>query len=65
MAIGALMAAIRYDLAVHHVEALRYDIVPIPNPVETNKKLSFVHVWLDGPIYASFGLAAPQGRSNS
>lgn len=63
MAIGALMAAIRYDLAVHYVEALRYDMVANLRQPEANKKMSFVHVWLDGPIYASFELAAPQERS--
>ncbi|GHA25070.1 hypothetical protein GCM10007989_20930 [Devosia pacifica] len=53
MAAGAMMAAIKHDLAVHYVEALRYEMeAPDFNQGPTDLKL--VHVWLDGPVYDGF-----------
>ncbi len=54
MAAGAMMAAIRYKIAVQFVEAIRYDLggeSGAANP----RPLDLVHVWLDGPIYAGYG----------
>lgn len=51
MAVGAMMAAIKHDLTVQYVEALRYDFDP--DAVETDE-MDIVHVWLHGPIYAGF-----------
>ncbi|MDH4990691.1 hypothetical protein QEZ48_07585 [Aquamicrobium lusatiense] len=51
MAAGAMMAAIKHDLTVQYVEALRYDISPEAADAD---EMDIVHIWLHGPIYAGF-----------
>jgi hypothetical protein len=54
MAAGALMAAIEHDLAVHHVEAVRYELnVPIEDDGPVPEYM-IVHVWLHGSIYSGY-----------
>lgn len=67
MTIGALMAALKHDLHVTFVEALRYEIdldnvdasstngEPNSADVELAKAENVFHVWLEGPIYAGYG----------
>jgi hypothetical protein len=52
MAVGALMAAIRHNLPVHYVEALRYDHRVVEQDGEDEMRL--VHLWLDGPVYSAY-----------
>lgn len=55
MAAGAMMAAIRYRIAVQFVEAIRYDLGG--SGAASPRPLDLVHVWLDGPVYAGYGSA--------
>lgn len=53
MAAGAMMAAIEHNLLVQYVETLRYDFDHTSNGHEHHADMT-VHVWLHGPIYASY-----------
>ncbi|MER9240915.1 hypothetical protein [Mesorhizobium sp. M0633] len=63
MAAGAMMAAIRHSLPVQYVEALRYDINPQVQAVQQDR-MTLVHLWLDGSIYDSYGVAAAASASS-
>ncbi len=51
MATGAMMAAIKYDLNVQYVEALRFEM---EGDADSAECFNLVHLWLHGPIYAGF-----------
>ncbi|MND06449.1 hypothetical protein D3C83_278270 [compost metagenome] len=52
MAAGAMMAAIRHDIAVQYVESLRFEIAGAPSASNGSQQLA--HVWLEGPIYDGY-----------
>ena len=55
MAAGAMMAAIRHNIAVQYVEALRFEVVGGAPAVQTAKgPQRLAHVWLEGPIYDGY-----------
>ncbi|WP_375455978.1 hypothetical protein [uncultured Methylobacterium sp.] len=56
MAVGAMMAAIEYNLTVQYVETLRYDW---SKPKEPSSGDTIVHVWLHGPVYDGYRAIAP------
>lgn len=56
VSLGILMAAIKHDLTVKYAEAIQYDLktdVLDANP-EAEHNVKLTHVWLHGPIYASY-----------
>ena len=53
MAAGAMMAAIRHNLAVQYVESLRFELVDPNKPIKADQQ-RLAHVWLEGPIYAGY-----------
>lgn len=53
IAAGAMMASVRHGLSVHYLETLRYELrSPLPSQYEDKDMI--VHIWLHGPIYASY-----------
>jgi hypothetical protein len=54
MAVGAMMAALKHDLPVQHVENIRYEYDPQRSTEAGEPKDLSVHIWLHGPIYAGY-----------
>ena len=54
MAAGAMMAAIEHELNVQYVETLRYDFDCTGAASESDAMEIIVHIWLHGPVYASY-----------
>lgn len=54
MAVGAMMAALKYDLPVQHVENIRYEYDPQRTAGIGEREDLKVHIWLHGPIYAGY-----------
>lgn len=54
MAAGAMMAAIRHNIAVQYVESLRFEIVDSAVAMQSGGSQRLAHVWLEGPIYDGY-----------
>jgi hypothetical protein len=54
MAVGAMMAALKHNLPVQHVENVRYEYDAQRTAGVGEPKDLKVHIWLHGPIYAGY-----------
>ena len=54
MAVGAMMAALKHDLPVQHVENIRYEYDPQRTAGAGEPEDLSVHIWLHGPVYAGY-----------
>ena len=58
MAAGAMMAALEHGLTVKYVEALRYEIEPLPaGSSSSDAQDLLVHVWLHGYVYDALSVS--------
>jgi hypothetical protein len=54
MAVGAMMAALKHNLPIQHVENVRYEYAPRRTSGVGEPRNRSVHIWLHGPVYAGY-----------